>query len=152
MRKLFLKLFIFLFIPLSLQADHKNNHKIPPDSLTPTSADLVGNYTDRFMLSLEPSTYEVAVQYWTGRYIIPHIGIYANQSSKYKLGGILFDYYQWSPQIILIQLPNDQLWDLLPPSAQTALTSLKIDKNYLNNSPKNARVLLFIGKPLLSTE
>jgi hypothetical protein len=143
------KLLIILAYTITLfsQAHTAEKHKLSNDTVGPSSTDLVGNYYDRFILSLEPSSPNFPMQYWTGRYALPHVGVYANQSSKYSLAGITFKYYQWSPQIVLIQLPQSQLWDLLPPSIQKVLLTKKIDRNYFKTKGKTRGYFSLSGNP-----
>lgn len=113
----------------------------------PTGADLVGDFNDRFMLSLEKKAPYFDVQEWTQRYAVPHIGVYANRGSRYSVEGVSFDFYQWSPPLILLRLPNEDLWEMIPIAMRRTLESKGIKKASISDTENVEGYFQLSGNP-----
>lgn len=129
------------------------SHKLKTElsQLQPSGADGVGNYTERFELSLEPKQPQFPIQEWTGLFAVPHVGVYANWGLPFKAGDIEYGFYQWSPQIIMIRLPNAAIWEIIPKTMRKVLE----EKGHTEASmqdPENVRCNLNIsGNPFYMT-
>lgn len=147
MYKIGLIAFLMLnFTLLSATAILENPYqqKLPMQYSGPTSADLSGDYFDRFMVSFEPQDQDFITQEWTGRLPFPHIGVYGNQGTKYTVAGQVFDYYQWSQPLIVIRLPSNKMEQIIPDSVRAAL----VRQGYFTNPQKRVQgYIVFSGNP-----